>query len=619
MKVIINGGLALGLILFCSFIVGHFVTKIIKIKPYIFRNIIYGFTFLISIFEVMSIICIKFNVKFHVLQYLYVGIVAFTVFVLLGFFIYTKQYKQYIKKNILRNFIFLELILTILVIMFQMFQSCYLNHTDADDGYFIAISNIAVEKDVIILEGDSVYNGGESYTESVRSDTFSWELFIATISKTFNIHPAILTHSMLPAFLIFMCYLAFYEVGRKIILNRKKRYLFMLFISILNLFGGYAVYSSGCFLLLRVWQGKAMLVNFAFPMLIANCICIYQKRDNIYTWIFNVVIVLSGMAFTTVGIYLMPITYLIVGIPYIINRIIKKDMKRVFILLRNATLSMLPIVLFDVYTFLLLMNSSTGEKYMQRAAHKWGDIFEMTMMRGSYFVLLLLCCIYLVVKKRKKVESLLFVGMVVALFITFLNPYFTELVAQKVTGVDVYWRLYWIMPIYIIIAYVLSDLIYKEKKLIEIITIGMTILLIKCAGSYIYEDKLYFTEHTNKYKIPDEVIQVCNLIIEDDRDVTCLFPPKLAYYPRQYTSKINVIKARGMSENKSLILDTSYSYVFLYKKVYENHDIDSDEIENLLNELNVEYIYTRDPINTKNYVLYNVFDGYGYLYKVKDI
>lgn len=615
-EIIINGGLACVTILLCSLLVGHFVVKTMKMRTHIFRNIVYGFVFLGAIFELLSLICIKFNLKFHVLYYSYIVIVVILVLTSLIAFLYTKQYKQYLKRTNIKNYLYLGLILTIIAISFQMFQSSYMHHTDADDGYFITISNIAVEKDEINLMGDSVYNGGDSYSQSVRSDTFSWELFVATIAKTFNIHPAVLCHSVFPAFLIFICYLSIFEVGKKLIFNKKKLYIFMFFMALLNIFGGYAVYSSGCFLLLRIWQGKAMIVNFAFPMLIANCINIYRKRDNIFTWIFNALIVVVGMGFSTVGIYLMPIAYLIIGIPYIINRIFKKDFKRVFNVLKYAIITMLHIAVFDIYMFFSITGSANVEKYMQRSASKWVDIFDMTMMRESYFVLLLLSCVYLLAKKRKKIETILLVGMTCGLFATFLNPYFTEFVAQRVTGVDVYWRLYWILPVYILIAYVLSDIIYKERRFIGIVCLCGTLLMINYAGKYMYGEDLYFTDHSNKYKILEEVVKVCELIGVDEKEVTCLFPESLAYYPRQYSSNINVIKARNINGNMSLIPNTDYSYDYLYDKVYESCDIDSNEISKLLKDLNVEYIYTRTPIETYEFSLYSILEEYGgYLYK----
>ena len=66
----------------------------------------------------------------------------------------------------------------------------------------------------------------------------------------------------------------------------------------------------------------------------------------------------------------------------------------------------------------------------------------------------------------------------------------------------------------------------------------------------------------------------------------------------------------------SLIPNTDYSYDYLYDKVYESCDIDSNEISKLLKNLNVEYIYTRTPIETYEFSLYSILEEYGgYLYK----
>lgn len=594
---------------------GHYITRWLGSGHTISRSVTLGFTALVAVFEIIAIPCIMTEQRFSVLLGIYCAIAGICLAVSIVHFIRSNGWKCYsfrlqIKKKSLLAILFV-------LIFMQMFLSSYLCHTDADDGYFVTISNIAVEKDQICLDGDIVYNGISVEKPSFRPEIAAWELFLAGLAKLFMIHPAVLAHTVMPFLLIALCYVAVYELMGRFIKDRDRLALFMIFYGLLNLFGGYSIYSSGSFLLLRIWQGKAMLVNYAFPVLLGSCVEIYRKEDTWRTWIWNVAVAVAGMAFTVVGLYLMPVYYIVVGIPYVVQKLFKRDWKRLGQVVGRAFLTMLPVIAFVLYIFVRFMTSEGGRSYSQAAVVEWQTVFEQTMGQGACFVLFLVALLYFYIKKPEKDMSFICCGMTVTLFATFLNPLFCSFVSSYVTGADVYWRLYWMLPIYYAISYVLTvflDGIYGFRRYVSFLLVVMIVLQ---SGQYMYKDGLYFADHGNRYKIPDEVINVSGRLIEKGGSPVCLFSEDISYYVRQYTSEIAVVKARGMSTSEEQIKNTDKDLGWLYDQIYNQYNLGSEEVAELLDMLGVDYVYMRADLGAVEGR--EAVDGYGYLYPVASL
>lgn len=613
LEVIIKGGFLSAALIYSSFILGHFIIKWLKKDTHIYRAIVYGFAGIIALFEVIAVIFIELKTRYMPLYYTFACIIAIALLVATVVFIKNKEYVNYKDSFRLKQYLNPILIVAILVIGFQMFNSAYLTHTDADDGYFITISNIALEQDKITYDGDEVYDGKVATGETVRSDTFSWELFVAFLSRTSGMHPAVICHSVFPVLLLLLSYMVFYDVGVGLLEDTDKQRRFLLILAVLNLFGGYTVYSSGCFVLLRLWQGKAMLPGFFFPLLISNCIDIFKKKENIGTWIYNAVIVAGGMAMSTVALYLMPILYICIGIPLVVTNLAHKEFKETGRIIARAVITVLPIIIYDLFVIIRLLRTNIIATYSQSAAPSYRLIFERNMLQGFYIILLCSSLVYILIRKKSEAGCKILVGITITVMLTFLNPLAIGIVAKKITGVDVYWRLYWIIPIYILIAYAAS-IIEINKKYIRYSFIVAIAIIIGIAGEYMYSDK-YFSAHSNKYKIPTEIITVCNLL-SGNPDTTCLFPADISYYPRQYTSGISVVCARDMQISKREVSDLPVTYQEVYECIYGSRVLSDELLIKALKNLSIDYIYTREQRTDVFYKLVKQIEPNGYLYQV---
>ncbi len=614
------------------FIEGDNVLSIFyKDRKSLTKAITFGFAFLIAVFELISLPFVYNDFAFSKLVLIYsVFLILSTIIFAFrqlkyGFFIH--EYEFNLKKYKTRIVMFV----TIFLIAFIGISSSYLEHTDADDGYFVTISTIAYQSDKVTYDEHLVYDGSLSVKgDTIRPQIATWELFVAYLSKLSNIHPAILAHSILPFVLIVLCFMAIWNFGLQLV-GYSKAPFFLLIYALLAMFDGANSASQGAFMILRIWQGKAMLANFAIPMLMSGILSMYSEKVKWRQAIWNLILVFAGINFSAVGVYLMSITYLVTGAPYLILQATKKNWKNIIDIMLKVILTMLPVVLASLILYMNFTTSSTGQAYVTTAPKSWFSIFYSGYGSLPYAIILLLCFAHIFNNEENEVKKWFFIGTPVILFATFLNPVLNKIVAQQITGVDLYWRLYWILPIYLIIAYVVSQVLneYIIKK--ETISILVSTAIIMASGTYFYTPRNgHFLPHSNAYKINVNVLSAADKIAKDTNGepTIAIFPERLSYLIRQYNSDIDVVRARDFSNNTRVVYKNR-PLKWLYKQIYVKNNIDSKEVISMLKSLKVKYIYLSErelisednankkgPIKTNSYNLIHTRKS-GYLYKVK--
>lgn len=153
-----------------------------------------------------------------------------------------------------------------------MFQAGYLSwnlHYDDDDARYVPSIVSAIEKDTMFVDnpitGETMY--WDIY-ETAKDMISPWTIFWAILCKLCMIHPAIVCHTVVPLFYIPIAYLTYVMMGRELFRDdTRKISTFVIMVSFLHIFSGYSVYNSGAFLLLRIWQGKALFASFVLPFL----------------------------------------------------------------------------------------------------------------------------------------------------------------------------------------------------------------------------------------------------------------------------------------------------------------------------------------------------------------
>lgn len=603
------------MLLSIMYLVGNYLCCILKFDLSLPKIYSVGFITILIIFQLIAYPISAYQGPFIITAITF-SIIMFALLVLSLRYLIVKG-RLFINTEIEKNN-YLWIVLLLISIILQSFLSSYMYHDDDDDAYYITASAVTIETGDMGLEPMYITSGLDaSMTTHVshRTDTSTWEYFIAYLSLLFSIEPVIIAHTVLPLILIPLSYLINYYVA-SILIEKKKAIYFMLIFSLLNLFGAYAVYSPACFMLLRIWQGKAVLVSIIFPILLGNCLeIIKDEKFSKQYWIFNAMILLGGVCTTIIGVYLTPIYYMMIGIPFLLY-IKWKEAKKIIL---PILLSLIPCLIFTIISFLQVV--STNSAYLTKAAPVWNDVFKMNLLSGHYIILFVLALIY-TIWKGNITQKLFLVGTTALTFITFLNPLLCTFVAQKITGVDVYWRLYWIIPIYYGISFMLSDLLNKISNKIHIVlTLAVVTITLYNIGYFMYQEPFYY-KHENLYKLPSEVIGTVDYIIdhrETESKPNVLFPEHLSAKVRQYSTEVVTMWSRYQNSYDNLIPNTDMELQAFYLPLYAGEIVDGNYIINNLKNMQVEWLVisnTTQIPQTNGINLETTIEGYN-IYRIK--
>ncbi len=151
-------------------------------------------------------------------------------------------------------------------LLFQMYQAYHFAYADGDDAFYIPISTSA-------NLGESMYQvipyTGYTTELNVRYGLAPFPIWVSFIAAKCGVNVAVAAHSLMPPILIMLTYVIYLETGRLLCAGKKKLLpVFMIFVSLLQIFGNYSIYPASTFLLTRSRQGKAALGNVILPFFI---------------------------------------------------------------------------------------------------------------------------------------------------------------------------------------------------------------------------------------------------------------------------------------------------------------------------------------------------------------
>lgn len=166
-------------------------------------------------------------------------------------------------------------------------------------------------------------------------------------------------------------------------------------------------------------------------------------------------------------------------------------------------------------------------------------IYQEYTGSGFLTILYLLTLLYLWMSEKNPTVRTIFVYGASVIQILFFIPLFYY--GYQILDEGTYYRILWILPMTITIA-------YGAVKILGRYPAGSVVfgfLMIMICGKYVYSNP-YITKAENVYHIPQEVIEVCDVIMpEDDEErVKGIFPDELIHFVRQYSTRIQMVYGR---------------------------------------------------------------------------
>lgn len=154
---------------------------------------------------------------------------------------------------------------------------------------------------------------------------------------------------------------------------------------------------------------------------------------------------------------------------------------------------------------------------------------------GYYHILFLLALVYLAFTEEDKRVRVLLVYTPAFVQLLFFAPPFFSLYSTLDRGT--YYRILWLLPMTVVIAYAACRLIGKHMRL-GVVLVGILLVI---SGKYVY-DSVYITPAENPYHLPQETIELCDMIKpgpEEER-IWASFPVDQVHFVRQYTTTIQM-------------------------------------------------------------------------------
>ena len=188
----------------------------------------------------------------------------------------------------------------------MLLQAAYITdrqHVDEDDAFYLAAANAAVETD--ILYGTSAYTG-RVYTHIHNNERryllASWPIFLAYLSSVSHMHVTVLAHMLIPAFVLMWTYMVMtLYAGLLFPKDRHRQGVFLLMVTCLFLFSGYSIYNAAEFVLVRSWQGKAVLAGMGLPFLLYVAMPAVKEDRWTLQWSLLAVVIAGLASLTTIG------------------------------------------------------------------------------------------------------------------------------------------------------------------------------------------------------------------------------------------------------------------------------------------------------------------------------
>ena len=267
-------------------------------------------------FQIAAVPCVVFRTSFTLLFWIFTGIAA-----VLTFFGIRCGLKIRFEKPEISIF----LVAALLVIAFQCGVYIFGMHLDEDDARWLAEANDALVKDRMLLHNPATGEYIGRFVGEMVKDVYSpWPFYISWMSRMTGIRAAVIAHTVYPPVLLLLSYAAYYELGRQLFKGKSERGIFLLMVSVINLFMAGNVYTQSVFTLTRIWQGKAIVCSILLPLLYVWFLD-FEKGKNV--WFLTLVTMCTACLCSFTGVVLSLLLLLCYCVVFALR---KRDFKKAF-------------------------------------------------------------------------------------------------------------------------------------------------------------------------------------------------------------------------------------------------------------------------------------------------
>ena len=227
----------------------------------------------------------------------------------------------------------------------------------------------------------------------------------------------------------------------------------------------------------------------------------------------------------------------------------------------------------------------------------------------AYMLLYVAALIYICIYGSRR-EKEIFVPCSVFLLVTVYNPA-APLILDHIFDVNSeYYRFFWVTPVLILIPYLAALLITRSQTGRQrIIVTGLLVLTVMFSGRFVYTDGFRLAH--NIYKMPDEMIEVSELIHKDSGNeyAKAFLEYEYNMQMRQYDPKMlltidreDYLNAVSMPYTEEMLNDEAHPEYRLLALLVRNQPVEKDEFIQALENTKTEYVVVKSSHPKINYL-----------------
>lgn len=217
---------------------------------------------------------------------------------------------------------------------------------------------------------------------------------------------------------------------------------------------------------------------------------------------------------------------------------------------------------------------------------------------GVAYLLLYLCGVLFVLIKGSDEEKEIFIPGAVLLIATVYNPISPLLLDKFFDVSSEFYRLFWITPIIVLVPFVVSTIVEYAKNTNEkATTVAFVVAILFLGGNFAYNEGIPFAQ--NQYKIPDELIEISEIIHKDSDTeyAKAFFEYEYNMEIRQYDPKMllaidreEYIYAVNYSYTDEMLNDDATPTNKLLAALVRNQDVAPEAFADALEATKTQYV-----------------------------
>jgi len=215
------------------------------------------------------------------------------------------------------------------------------------------------------------------------------------------------------------------------------------------------------------------------------------------------------------------------------------------------------------------------------------DSYSRFAGNGMYMLLFFISLIYIYISNTKNDYCALLSYYSILMLALIYNPFIAKFIMSFIDDY-VYWRVFWMLPIPIVIAFSAASIIdgVPEKFERVIVTISLIAIVI-ISGKLIFVSE-NFTTSSNLYKLPQETIEICDILeLDCSGDIRLVVPAELETTIRQYNANIFMLYGRDGGLYSKYIESYERSMVF---KLMHAEELNVEATSTLMKIMNFNYL-----------------------------